>query len=67
MAVGLELAVRKIIWQLYFLFVMQFTTQQNTTYRDGVFKDRLGSSGKFVVKSTKLTCLEITGYLYSIQ
>jgi len=26
------------------------------------YPDRLGPSGKFVEKSTKLTCLEITGY-----
>jgi len=27
------------------------------------YPDRLGHSGKFVENSTKLTCLEITGYL----
>jgi len=26
------------------------------------YPDRLGPSGKFVKNSTKLTCLEITGY-----
>ena len=26
------------------------------------YSDRLGPSGKFVENSTKLTCLEITGY-----
>jgi hypothetical protein len=65
MTVGLELAVRKAVWQLYFLFLMQFTTQHNTTYRDGVFRDRLGFSGKFVGKSKKLPCLEITSCRYS--
>jgi hypothetical protein len=30
--------------------------------RTANYPDRLGSSGKFVENSTKLTCLEITGY-----
>ena len=30
--------------------------------RTANFPDRLGPSGKFVDNSTKLTCLEITGY-----
>ena len=33
-----------------------------TTYPDAGYPDRLGPSGKFVENSTKLTCLEITGY-----
>ena len=36
--------------------------QQNSTYPDPGYPDRLGPSGKFVENSTKLTCLEITGY-----
>jgi len=35
--------------------------QQNSTYPDVGYPDRLGPSGKFVKNSTKLTCLEITG------
>jgi hypothetical protein len=35
--------------------------QQNSTYPDVGYLDRLGPSGKFVKNSTKLTCLEITG------
>ena len=31
-------------------------------YLDAGYPDRLGPSGKFVENSTKLTCLEITGY-----
>jgi hypothetical protein len=30
--------------------------------RTAIYPDRLGSSGQFVENSTKLTCLEITGY-----
>jgi hypothetical protein len=30
--------------------------------RIAICPDRLGASGKFVDNSTKLTCLEITGY-----
>jgi hypothetical protein len=37
-------------------------SQKNSTYPDADYPDRLGPSGKFVVNSTKLTCLEITGY-----
>jgi hypothetical protein len=36
--------------------------QYNSTYPDSGFPDRLGPSGKSVDNSTKLTCLEITGY-----
>jgi hypothetical protein len=36
--------------------------QQNSTYPDAGYPDRLGPSGKFHDKSTKLTCPEITGY-----
>jgi hypothetical protein len=38
--------------------------QQNSAYPEAGYPDRLGPSGKFVENSTKLTCLEITGYLY---
>jgi len=36
--------------------------QYNSTNPDAGYPDRLGPSGKFVQNSTKLTCLEITGY-----
>jgi hypothetical protein len=35
---------------------------QKPTYPDAGYPDRLDPSGKFVENSTKLTCLEITGY-----
>ena len=35
---------------------------QNSTYPEAGYPDRLGHSGKSVDNSTKLTCLEITGY-----
>ena len=37
-------------------------TLQNSTYPEAGYPDRFGPSGKFVENSTKLTCLEITGY-----
>ena len=37
--------------------------QYNSTYSDAGYADRLGASGKSVENSTKLTCLENTGYL----
>jgi hypothetical protein len=40
----------------------RYGTQQNSTYPDAGYPDRLGPSGKFVENSTKLICLEITGY-----
>jgi hypothetical protein len=36
--------------------------QQNPTFPDAGYPDLLGPSGKFVENSTKLSCLEITGY-----
>ena len=36
--------------------------QQNSTHPNDGYPDRLGPSRKFVENSTKLTCLEITGY-----
>jgi hypothetical protein len=36
---------------------------QTLVIRTANYPDRLGPSGKFVENSTKLTCLEITGYL----
>jgi len=39
-----------------------YTVQQNSTYPDAGYPDRLGASSKFVENSTKPTCLEITGY-----
>jgi len=36
--------------------------QSNFTYPDAGYADRLGSSGKYVESSTKLNCLESTGY-----
>jgi hypothetical protein len=36
--------------------------QQNSTNPDAGYPDRLGPSGKLFDNSTKLTCLEITGY-----
>jgi hypothetical protein len=36
--------------------------QYNSTYPNAGNLDWLGPSGKFVENSTKLTCLEITGY-----
>ena len=40
----------------------EFQVQENSTYPDAGYPGRLGSSGKSVENSTKLTCLEITGY-----
>jgi hypothetical protein len=37
--------------------------QQNSMYRNIGYPDWLGPLDKFVDNSTKLTCLEITGYL----
>jgi hypothetical protein len=39
----------------------QQNVQQNSTYSDNRYPDRLGPSGKFVDNSTKLACLEIIG------
>ena len=39
-----------------------FLVQRNSTYPDAGYPDKLGPSGKFVDNSTKLTCLEISGY-----
>ena len=36
--------------------------KKNTTYLNAGYLDRLGPSGKFVENSTKITCLQITGY-----
>jgi len=36
--------------------------QQNSTSPDAGYPDRLVPSDRFVENSTKLTCLEITGY-----
>jgi hypothetical protein len=36
--------------------------QQNSTYLDAGYSDKLGPSGKFVENSAKLTSIEITGY-----
>ena len=36
--------------------------QQNSTYPDVCYPDRLGPSDKFVQNATKLPCLETTGY-----
>jgi len=36
--------------------------QQNSSYPDAGYPHRVGRPGKFVGNSTKLTCLEITGY-----
>jgi hypothetical protein len=36
--------------------------QQNCTYPEAGYPDRLGPSGKFVEISTKISCLQITGY-----
>jgi hypothetical protein len=36
--------------------------QQNSTYPDAGYPDRLGPSGKFDKNSKKLTCLKITGF-----
>ena len=37
-------------------------SQYNSTYPDAGYPDQLGPWGKFVENSTKLTCLEVTGY-----
>ena len=47
--------------------IISVTVLYNSTYPEAGFRitsypDRLGSSSKFAVNSTKLTCLEITGY-----
>jgi len=36
--------------------------QWNSTYPDVGYPDRLGLLGKYIETSTKLICLEITGY-----
>ena len=41
---------------------LQTHIQQNSTNPDAGYPDRLGPLGKSVDNSTKLTCLEITGY-----
>jgi hypothetical protein len=40
----------------------QQNVRNNSTYPDAGYPDRLGPSGKSVDNSTKLACLEITGY-----
>ena len=47
---------------LWSLKIKQYEVQHNSTYPDFGYPDRLGSSGKFVENSTKLTYLEITSY-----
>jgi hypothetical protein len=44
------------------LYYGQYDIQQISTYPDVGYPDRLGSLGKIDQNSTKLTCLEITGY-----
>ena len=47
------------------LFITQLYNKHcnaNSTYPDANYTDRLGPPGKFVENSTKLSCLEITGY-----
>ena len=39
-----------------------FVVQQNSTFLDAGYPDRLDPSGKFVENYRKLTYLEITGY-----
>jgi len=56
------LVVQKFIWKLSSLFIMQFEMQNNATYPEAGYPDRLSPSGKFVKNSTELACLEITGY-----
>jgi hypothetical protein len=41
---------------------VRIKAQQNSTYPDAAYPDRLGPAGKSVYISTKVTCLEITGY-----
>jgi hypothetical protein len=42
--------------------VESVAVQENCTKPEAGYPARLGLSGKFVENSTKLTCLEITGY-----
>jgi hypothetical protein len=42
--------------------VTEENVQQNSTYPEAGYPDRLGPSDKFVDNSTKLTSFEITGY-----
>jgi hypothetical protein len=39
-----------------------YAIQQNSIYPNSGYPDRSGPSGKFVENSSKVTCLEITGY-----
>jgi len=53
-----------------FIFVRtESRLQQNSTYSDAGYPDRLGPSGKFAENSRKVYGLEITGYRikYSIS
>jgi hypothetical protein len=52
----------EIIWQLPTPSIMQFEIQQNTHYPYAGYVDPPCPLGKFVEKSTKLTCLEISRY-----
>ena len=42
--------------------MVPYYSTADSTYSNPGYPDRIGSSGKFVENSTKLTCLEITGY-----
>jgi hypothetical protein len=51
-----------ICFERTIFFVKKAHVQWNTTYPKAGCPDRLGPSVKYVENSTKLNCLEITGY-----
>jgi hypothetical protein len=44
------------------LWHLNYSIYNNCPYPDDGYPDRLDPSGNFIEISTKLTCLEITGY-----
>ena len=52
-------------WLIIFKFQIKYSKTpiiRNLVIRNSDYPDRLESWGKYVENSTKLTCLEITGY-----
>jgi hypothetical protein len=71
---GNQEQVHYFIWQLSVPFpiacIMKYSRTpliRTLVIRVTNYSDRLGHAGKFVENSTKLTCLEITGYWINVM
>jgi len=52
----------EFIYTVHYTYLVIFNLRYNSTYPDVGYPDWLGPSGKFVENSTKVTCLDISGY-----